>query len=49
LLSVFLLSTASAWAALTIDTTSLPNGTVGLAYSATLKANGGTPPYTWTI
>jgi Putative Ig domain len=46
---VFLFYTASAWAALTIDTASLPNGTVGLAYSATLKASGGTAPYVWTI
>ena len=27
----------------------LPNGTVNAAYSATLAANGGTPPYTWSI
>ena len=36
-------------AALTITTTSLPNGTVGSAYSATLAASGGTPPYTWSL
>src|SRR5262249_48106340 len=34
---------------LSITTTSLPGGTVGVAYSATLTANGGTPPYTWSI
>lgn len=27
----------------------LPNGTVGGAYSQTLAATGGTPPYTWTL
>ena len=34
---------------LTIATTSLPNGSVSSAYSATLAANGGTTPYTWSI
>jgi len=33
---------------LAITTSSLPNGTAGTAYSATLNASGGTPPYTWT-
>src|SRR5712692_3827714 len=32
-----------------VATTSLPNGTVGVAYSATLSATGGTPPYTWSL
>jgi hypothetical protein len=40
---------ASARAVFTIDTTALPNGTVGLNYRATLRASGGTLPYTWTI
>jgi hypothetical protein len=33
----------------TITTTSLPDATVGTAYSQTLGASGGTPPYTWSI
>jgi hypothetical protein len=33
---------------LTISTTSLPNGTVGAPYTATLQATGGTSPYTWS-
>jgi len=32
-----------------VTTTSLPGGTVGSAYSATLGATGGTIPYTWSI
>jgi hypothetical protein len=34
--------------ALTITPTTLPNGTVGKAYSQTLTATGGTAPYNWT-
>ncbi len=33
----------------TITTTTLPNGTVGVAYNQTLNATGGTPSYTWTL
>ena len=33
---------------LVITTASVPNGTVGAAYSATLAATGGATPYTWT-
>lgn len=33
---------------LTVATTTLPNGTVGVPYSATLQATGGTSPYTWS-
>ncbi len=33
---------------LQIVTTSLPVGSVGASYSATLAASGGTPPYTWS-
>jgi hypothetical protein len=32
---------------ITVNTTSLPNGTINVAYSVTLSASGGTPPYTW--
>lgn len=31
-----------------ITTTSIPSGTVGVAYSQTLAGTGGTPPYTWS-
>jgi hypothetical protein len=34
---------------LTITTSSLPNGTVGVAYSQTLQASGGTGGYSWAI
>jgi hypothetical protein len=34
---------------LVATTTSLPNGQVGSAYSATLAATGGSLPYKWTI
>jgi hypothetical protein len=33
----------------TVQTTSLPNGTVGVAYSSSVTATGGTPPYTWSV
>ncbi|HVZ15557.1 MAG TPA: putative Ig domain-containing protein, partial [Terriglobales bacterium] len=34
---------------LSITTTTLPNGTVSSAYSATLLSDGGTAPITWTV
>ena len=36
-------------ATLAVTTTSLPNGTQGASYSATLQASGGTAPITWSI
>lgn len=36
-------------APLAISTASLPGGSVGTAYSATLAATGGTSPYTWSL
>ena len=36
-------------ATLTITTSSLANGQVSVAYSATLAASGGTLPYTWSL
>jgi len=36
-------------APLTITTTSLPNSSPGIFYSATLAATGGFPPYSWAI
>ena len=35
--------------ALAITTTSLPGGSVGTSYSATVSATGGVTPYTWSI
>ncbi len=46
---------ASAWSQCggggspSVTTSSLPNGSVGTAYSAQLSGSGGTPPYTWSI
>ena len=36
-------------APLVMTTTSMPTGTVSVAYSAALSATGGTTPYTWSI
>jgi Putative Ig domain len=41
-------SSGSTAPALSITTTSLPNGTVGSSYTATLMATGGTGSYTWS-
>lgn len=34
---------------ISITPTSLPNGTVGVAYNQTLSAGGGVGPFTWTL
>lgn len=34
---------------LSVLTSSMPGGTVGTPYSATLLAGGGVPPYVWTL
>ncbi len=36
-------------APIAITTSSLPGGSVGAAYSASLQASGGTPPYSWSV
>ena len=43
------LSLSIAPAQLDIGNNSLPNGQVNTAYSVTLSASGGTPPYTWKL
>jgi len=43
------LSITIAPAPLTITTTSLPTGNINTPYSATLMANGGVPPYSWSL
>ena len=45
----FTITVTSTTTTLTITTTSLPNGTVGASYSATLQSSGGTSPITWSI
>jgi hypothetical protein len=41
--------TSSAPPPLAITTTTLPDGKVGVSYSSTLAATGGTPPYNWAV
>jgi Putative Ig domain len=41
--------TANAATALAVSTTSLPQATLGKAYTNTLKATGGTLPYNWKV
>jgi len=49
LLAFLLLTKSLAAAPLTITTQTLSNAMVGTAFSQTLAATGGTPPYTWSI
>jgi Putative Ig domain len=46
---VLALTIAASIAPVTISTSSLPKGTVGATYAATLAASGGTAPYTWRL
>ena len=46
---LLLLLGARCFGAIEITTTTLPNGTVGTAYSAVVKASGGCTPYKWVI
>lgn len=48
-LSVQKVFTLNIVAALSITTTALPGGNLGVAYSQTLAATGGRTPYTWSI
>lgn len=48
LISLFAYS-VSGFATVKITTATLPNGTVGTAYSATIAAKNGCTPYTWTV
>jgi hypothetical protein len=43
------MATLTAVTALAITTSALPAATAGSAYSATLAASGGVPPYSWSI
>jgi len=46
---LLILGAAECWAAVTITTTRLPNGTVGSVYSASVQASGGCTPYRWAV
>jgi len=48
-LGVYQQIAADALAALAVGTTSLPDGALRLAYSATMAVHGGQAPYTWAI
>jgi len=48
-LGVYQQIAADALAELAVSTTSLPDGALRLAYSATLAVHGGQAPYTWAI
>ncbi|MGC1781680.1 MAG: Ig domain-containing protein [Acidobacteriaceae bacterium] len=40
---------SSCYPALSLGSTIIPSGTVGISYSVTLTANGGQPPYSWSF
>ncbi|HTP35421.1 MAG TPA: Ig domain-containing protein [Candidatus Acidoferrales bacterium] len=42
-------SSSGSGSVLSVKTTSVANGNVGVPYSQTLAATGGTPPYSWSI
>ena len=46
---VFNFNATTADPPLTVSTPSLPNGGQSVAYSQTLAASGGTPPYSWSL
>ena len=48
-LSIAAGTNGSTTSSLNITTTSLPAATVGSAYNFVLAAQGGTPPYTWSL
>src|SRR6202012_2257618 len=47
--NVYALVNAPQWSGLSITTTSLPSGQVGVGYSASLSATGRVAPYSWTV
>jgi uncharacterized repeat protein (TIGR03803 family) len=47
--SGFATLTVTAAGTLAVSTTVLETGSVGVAYSTTLQATGGTPPYKWSV
>lgn len=49
ILFLSLLVSLPSYALVSITTKTLPNGTVGVAYAATITASGGCTPYQWTI
>ncbi|HTW80286.1 MAG TPA: putative Ig domain-containing protein [Terracidiphilus sp.] len=48
-IAIQLLSITITSSQLTVGTEGISDGTVGIAYSQTLVASGGTPPYTWSV
>lgn len=46
---ILILLALPCFASVSISTTTVPNGTVGSAYSATIQAKGGCTPYKWQI